>query len=321
MALILEVLGTRGSRVRARLRIDALPVRIGRGLDNDLILDDPYIDAQHARITRDAAGELLVEDLGSLNGVMLGRGTERVARVVASPGTELRMGRTVLRFRDPMEPVPPAVRDTEHAARGAPSWATKSWGQVALCVVTIAAFGASGWLGSFDRSAAPDTFTMAVGVGLVGVVWSGIWSVVGRIGVQRFRFLNHLTLFSLVVLLLLGWGTIAEWAGFLFPDSGWTDVLGTIIGGLLIAVLVAGHLGLASALSARRRWVAGAVTSLLILSLAGVDALTEGNAFSDVPVFAGTVKAVGGDWLPTHSVAQFNELTAELMDEVDTMVK
>jgi hypothetical protein len=321
MALILEVLGTRGGRVRTRIRLDVLPVRIGRGLDNDLILDDPYIDPQHAHITRDWTGEVIVEDLGSLNGVTLARGTERVAHVVAAPGTELRLGRTVLRFRDSAEPVAPALRAAEDPTRVVPGWATRTSGQVALCVVTIVAFGVTGWLGSYDRSAATNTFMAAAGVALAGVVWSGIWSLAGRVAVQQFRFLGHFALFSFVVLLLLLWGTIAEWTVFLFPDNPVSSAAGTLIGGVLVAVLVAGHLRLASALSSRRRWVAGAVTSLVILSLVGLDALTEDTAFSDVPEFAGTVKAIGGGWLPTHRVAEFSEVTAELMDEVDALLE
>src|SRR5690606_16796872 len=98
--------------VRARVRLDGRHINVGRGYDNDLILDDAYVDARHARIHVDANGTVEIEDLGSINGLVLAGGAGRVPRVAASPGTEVRLGRTILRFRDPAEPVPPALPDT-----------------------------------------------------------------------------------------------------------------------------------------------------------------------------------------------------------------
>ena len=51
MAMILEVVHPSGTRTWHRL--GDRPVTLGRGLANDLILDDPYVDARHARIAVD----------------------------------------------------------------------------------------------------------------------------------------------------------------------------------------------------------------------------------------------------------------------------
>ena len=40
-------------------------ITIGRGYDNDLVLDDPYVAARHVRIRRDADGRLLATCVGS----------------------------------------------------------------------------------------------------------------------------------------------------------------------------------------------------------------------------------------------------------------
>ena len=58
MALILEIRDARG--VPTWHRLDALPLTIGRGLSNDIILDDPYLDANHARIALDEAGGVAI---------------------------------------------------------------------------------------------------------------------------------------------------------------------------------------------------------------------------------------------------------------------
>ncbi|HEV2148502.1 MAG TPA: FHA domain-containing protein, partial [Longimicrobiaceae bacterium] len=79
--MILEVVGERGERTR--LRLGSLPLTVGRGPGNDLILDDPYVDGRHARIGPDEAGVLVVEDLGSVNGLVTPGRPGRAARVEA----------------------------------------------------------------------------------------------------------------------------------------------------------------------------------------------------------------------------------------------
>jgi Nif-specific regulatory protein len=72
-------------------------VRIGRASDNQLVLDDPLVSSQHARIVSSADGFVL-EDLGSTNGTWLERAGEQHAldearRAIALlPGDRLLLG-------------------------------------------------------------------------------------------------------------------------------------------------------------------------------------------------------------------------------------
>jgi pSer/pThr/pTyr-binding forkhead associated (FHA) protein len=50
----IETLARNGD-VLQRSRVAALPIRLGRGYDNDFIIDDDYVAASHARIELDAA--------------------------------------------------------------------------------------------------------------------------------------------------------------------------------------------------------------------------------------------------------------------------
>ena len=99
--MILEVVHPGGARTWHRL--GGLPLSVGRGLTNDLILEDPYVDPQHARISIDEAGSPLIEDLGSVNGLVANDSRHR-GRLSLQPGAEVRVGRTTLRFHDPAEP-------------------------------------------------------------------------------------------------------------------------------------------------------------------------------------------------------------------------
>ena len=47
--------------------------RIGRALDNDLILDDPHCAPHHAKLEIDANGVARLHDLGTSNGIVTSR--------------------------------------------------------------------------------------------------------------------------------------------------------------------------------------------------------------------------------------------------------
>jgi hypothetical protein len=64
-------------------------VRIGRGLDNDVVLDDASVSRHHAEITRED-GATEVRDLGSTNGTWVNAGRVEVATV--EPGDQIAFG-------------------------------------------------------------------------------------------------------------------------------------------------------------------------------------------------------------------------------------
>ena len=64
----IEILG-RHRDVVARYRGDGAEVRIGRGYDNDVVIDDPYVAPHHLRVYRGDDGKLVAEDLGSADGL------------------------------------------------------------------------------------------------------------------------------------------------------------------------------------------------------------------------------------------------------------
>ncbi len=51
----------------------AASIRIGRALDNDLVLDDPYCAAHHARLEIGIDGTARLVDLGTGNGIVTSR--------------------------------------------------------------------------------------------------------------------------------------------------------------------------------------------------------------------------------------------------------
>jgi hypothetical protein len=319
VALILEVLDARSGGVRTRLRIESLPFTLGRALDNDLILDDPYVDPHHARIAD--AGELgaVLEDLGSLNGIVPTDADRRLARVPARPGTEVRIGRTLLRFRDTAEPVPPALPYNPAGPAGNARWLSTTRGRAAISTLAVLAVAATLWLGSYERNAASDVFGGVLAFFVLASIWAGIWAVASRIVVHRFHFLGHFAVVSAITLAGLAYSALVGWIDFLFPDNPLSDPAGAAAALALIASTVAGHLALASNLSRRRRWRAGFIAGGAVLAIAGLAALAEGDTFSDIPEFPTVLKPIAPRWLPTIPAADFADVAAELKLEVDRL--
>ncbi len=321
MAVIVEVLHPRTGEVRQRLRLERFPTSLGRQLDNDLVLDDPYVDAHHARFVLDVDGSLVLEDLGSVN--KLATTTHPQAdRVRCVPGVELRVGRTRLRVRDGAEPVAPALsltgaadRDTAHA------WHARPTARVAAIVIAAGSFGLSGWLETAERNGATVALTAVMGFFLLGVMWAGVWAVGGRVVVGQFRFVAHLAIaawFSIFAIII---GELGTWIDFLAPDNGVVEAAEGFILVLALGALIAFHLGESSLLRRSRRWRTGAIVTGLIIIVAGAFSLADDDPFTDVPKFSSVIKSIPARLVPQQTQEEFDAVIVDLRAGVDSLLR
>jgi pSer/pThr/pTyr-binding forkhead associated (FHA) protein len=94
---VIDLVVLSGSRAGACFGIPDVPVVIGRSLEANVRIDDPWISNMHALI-EPRAGELWVVDLGSRNGTFIDDQPITEGRLV--PGTALAFGRTRLELRE-----------------------------------------------------------------------------------------------------------------------------------------------------------------------------------------------------------------------------
>lgn len=66
---------------------------IGTAADCTVRVDDEYASSHHARVTRDQAGQMWIQDLGSTNGTWV-NGVRVYARTPLQRGDQIRIGRT-----------------------------------------------------------------------------------------------------------------------------------------------------------------------------------------------------------------------------------
>ncbi|MGH7675995.1 MAG: FHA domain-containing protein [Gemmatimonadales bacterium] len=314
--IFVEVLDRRG-HVAARVRVEVLPAIVGRSYGSAVILDDRYVSPEHLRIARDETGALVVEDLGSTNGVYDAAGGARLSRITLRPGLQLRIGRTVVRFGFADQPVPPALPDP--AVGGLGRALTSPRTVVGVCVAAPVLVGWQAYLGDYGRVSAAEPVSAALVTILLLAIWAGGWAFASRVLVHRPHFPAHLAVASAGVIAGMALGTVTSYVEYLRPSQpGVTVVAGLGWIGLGGAVLY-GHLTLASSLTQRRRAVAAA---LVTIALAGIAELVE-QADQDESVdnleFSGVLKPLGTGWLRTTSLDAFLGEADKLQERADSL--
>lgn len=260
--LIVEVVG--GPRTQGQYHIfESAEVHVGRGLGNDLILSDPYVSERHLLIAR-SGDEVVVRDLSSMNGTYLPKTKGRVTEARIGSGNELIIGTTRLRIFTEIHVVPP-VRPL-HPRNATVRWLRKplvAWGAAAL-VTALAVL--EGYLGSDTATSALKLLPYAIIALLTILLWSGVWSFVGRLTRHKIRFVIHVSLICVALILSDLIDVVTHCAEFY--SSSW--VVGVVVSYLGYGVLYIGLLYLSLAFATnmrpRTRLLTSAICVLLILT-------------------------------------------------------
>lgn len=320
MAMILEVLRHgRGAEVRERMRVGEAPLTIGRALDNALVLDDPHVDAHHARLVRDADGTLFLEDLGTVNRIETRLDGPR-DRVTVAHATVVTLGRTALRFRDDAVPVPVAIplHGVTIGGDARTQWYRRTKGRAGIVVTSFAIAALNAWLGSTERGAGSAVFSVLLIGSALAIAWAGVWAIAARVVLGQFQFLAHITVVALAFAAFEVIDLLSGWSAFLFPS---VTAIGPVQTGALLVVLtsiVAWHLGSATHLARAQRWRIGTVASLIVVAIMSVSALLDDEAFSAAAEYSGVIKPVNTALVPTVSASEFGVSIAELRSQVDS---
>ncbi len=172
--------------VLSRQRCFGSEIRIGRGYDNDVIIDDPHVAANHLSIRRGADGRVVVEDLGSRGGLYVGRSPEPVRRATIDGHTLLRIGSTLLRVRTidhVVEPERPVIGNQG------------LWPQALVLVAAVSGLTLLNlWWEDFDEPQLSHYATRLLLLLAVGAIWTTVWAVLSRIFGGAMRYGRHLAI-------------------------------------------------------------------------------------------------------------------------------
>ena len=222
----IETLARNGD-VLQRHRVDKLPIRIGRGYDNDYILDDAYAAPRHALVENDGRGGLLLRDLGTKNGVV--HAGKRVSTLPLGGNTVVRLGHTTLRVRAADFPVPAELFDrTMHG------WEGVLPGLAGTALIALVALFTM-WLAD-TQPFRLFRYLQALAYGLgAGLVWAGLWALGNRLFGRHARLGRHLFIFGCGVAVLMAFRLVTSAIGY-----AWSIEVFTRYGSHVAIALVAG---------------------------------------------------------------------------------
>lgn len=287
--VVIEISSARHLRKEIR-QFDTEQLHIGRGYQNDIIIQDPYVSAQHL-VIRQAEEGWVVEDLQSRNGIFRydkkarrrsGTRTRLKEPYALNSGDLFFIGQTALRIFLPEHKVAPA----KHLeGRGLILQALNTpW--VTACAV--AGFFVLYYIDLLlthpyvEISYGQIIFTELL-VFIAVMIWSGIWAFIGRMVRQRARFLLHLSMSCLFLIVILPLTNVAQFLGFLFA-SAFVEALALMIcGGAAFTMLLVSHEAVATFLSLRSRVIFSSLVPFSICALGAIGYIAWQAEFQPQP--------------------------------------
>jgi hypothetical protein len=261
----------RHREVAARFRIAGDEVRIGRGYDNDVIVDDPYVADRHVRIFRDQAGRLVAEDVGSKNGLFLDRDRVRQARIVIDPEHPIRIGHTQLRIRNASHAVP-----VERLAQTRlQAWLTAL--AVCLGASTLGFEALLMWLTQTGEPKASIYLNWLLLVCALVLAWVSLWAIVSRVLSGQARFLQNLLIALSGFLLITASHEVSQIAAFSFSWPGAINYE-YALQSAIVAVACFFHL---RQIAPSRLTLTGAVVAALLVLAIAMQTVLRSEAIAD----------------------------------------
>lgn len=175
----------RDGSVVARTAVVGPELRIGRALDNDLVLDDPHCAPHHAVLRLDAQGRATLHDLDTLNGIRVGAGLgkrKRHAVYEVQDDAKIHLGASIIRVRNRDWALAP-----EKLLSLRPIW---PYALLALMAV-LAQAGWEAWLTDVHERS-PTYLSMLSGLAVGLTMWSALYALLGRVLGGTDRFFTHL---------------------------------------------------------------------------------------------------------------------------------
>lgn len=247
---LVEVLDRDG---HARLAVPVLrwPVRVGRAIDNDVVLDDTHVAAHHATLDESAAG-LSLQVGTTVNGARVGG--KRLAsgeRAELAGGEAFQLGSTRLRVRRAADALAPEKALAPEPRGG--------WGLLAAMTVVLLAWNmAELWLNTDPGGRLSDYLPVLAGGPVALALWCGLWALGSKLFQHRFEFWPHVRV-ALVYLLAAGVvGLVLPLLAYALSWEFASRITDLAVGAVLTAMVLA-HLSLV--LPARKRLLAAATVA------------------------------------------------------------
>ncbi len=316
--LIVEVTDHRGQvRFRAHLDRTRPATMVGRAPRNDVILDDPYADAEHLRITPVDGGGWRFTDLDSTNGVWFGQSGIRCPAGTITAGLELKAGRSILRFVSPDAPVAAALSDPAQRS-GIGRRLLEPRTIVAILATGMVFSATTQYYASTDPVDLAGLATPGLTILILAALWASAWAFTNRLVAHRFRFLGHWAWAVLMTTVGSALTYGRDWLGFFAPNGGTNGVefvTWWLVGGLLLV----GHFELVTEWPRVRRWTVAMIATGVLAAIGVVLQSSAAPGRGGSPRRSGALKPIAVRYLPATSLDRFVRDAGKLKQKVDEL--
>lgn len=301
MELIIDVVSG-GKKVLQRHHVKGEKLSVGRGFNNDVILNDPYVCANHLSLAVNEEGYWQAKDLDSINGCF-DSDSKKVAQKVVHSGDVIEIGKTRLRFIYPNHPVAPTIE--LGAIERLVNWISSPLVLIML-VMSFFVLSLSKYYVSTFVEIKTDKMFASVFMGFVALCMLPLFfGALARIFKNDARLLTQLAiclcffimssfidLFSAVIDFNISQSAINEFLGLAFQVA-------LTFGFLWFTLYVALHQGVIR----RTAFAAGFTGAIFILS-STYDVITQRD-FNPIPVYNSTILAPEFAFSDTVTVEEF----------------
>ncbi|HWV14541.1 MAG TPA: FHA domain-containing protein [Cellvibrio sp.] len=309
-AYFIEILNNSGE-VQSRQKFSSLPIRIGRGYGNDIILDDPHTAAEHAIVDNNEEGLLIIRNCASHNGIRVkGQAAKQRQDSFNIHGDSVfHLGHTQVRVRTQEYAVAPEIIDGfNHRWEGWPL------ALLAISLIGIIAFN-NAWLSDIENN---KTTAYIINICMwfgYSLLWAGIWALANRVFGGTAHFSRHLLILGCGLTLLYIWGYLSITLAYAFS---WT--LLTRFGNhseiFILAIIIYFHLRQITPRRGKRLKVICAALALLGSALVLMKNYQSSNQYAD-ELYMDEILPPAVRMSRNHSLEEFNENISQLKTAVD----
>ncbi len=310
MGPIIIQVGARHGRMAELVKSRSESLFVGRGYNNDIVLNDPYVAAEQI-VLRLENGQWLLEVLDYCNPVLVNGVVVTGAPVALNAGDKVMLGRTPLRIFSEDFPVENPRKllfshDLLHSAMR-PLLAVVAL--LAACLLDVFS-DYQQQLSVFDWKIYASS---ALVLAFVIICWSGFWGVVGRLLRHQHHFSHQLLVSSTMVALIFVVYPLGAYIGYGFDSDITARVLETLLVLLLLTALLRFNLFFATNLKHHTgiAFVISCSAAIFIYVLINFNQ----EAFSTSPEYSQLLKPPFAKWNSDLSIDQYlQDVEATLSD-------
>ncbi len=313
-SLIIEILDRFG-KVKERHHTSKFPCKIGRGYDNDIIIDDPYISPTHITINT-LDDTFTVNDNNSKNGLFSLHPFKQQQALNIEDDSRIRIGHTDIRFRFTSHPVKEAIQERNKPSKIS-MLLTSGFILPIVWIVFGLLFMLNNYIENTDLVTIQGLLSDVFPILIVLALWAAGWSIVSKIVTHRFYFSFHAIWASVLTILSTLVDNLANYFEFSFSLPGSAGVIVFIMGIIITSILFYGHLRYSTTFSDHKSRVSAITASIILLGLVEVLSFLNTPEFTNKPHYSGIIKPSSYIFAQQETLDVFFKDTQQLKSDID----